>query len=107
MRIAKVIGKVVFSRKLDEVLPGNYLVVRTCNRGTLAGNNEGNEETPVIYDSLAAREGDLVGMVEGREATAPFYPRKVPYECYCASILDTVDFEPVLGDTESENRREE
>ena len=45
MRIAKVIGKVVFSRKLDEVLPGNYLVVRTCNRGTLAGNNEGNEET--------------------------------------------------------------
>ncbi len=33
MRIAKVIGKVVFSRKLDEVIPGNYLVVRTCNRG--------------------------------------------------------------------------
>ena len=96
MRIAKVIGKVVFSRKLDEVVPGNYLVVRTCNRGTLAGQNDGNEETPVIYDSLAAREGDLVGMVEGREATAPFHPEKVPFECYCAAILDTVDFDPIL-----------
>ena len=103
MRIAKVIGKVVFSRKLDEVIPGNYLVVRTCNRGTLAGKNEGNEETPVLYDSLAAREGDLVGMVEGREATAPFYPEKVPFECYCASILDTVDFDPILPVTKDKD----
>lgn len=107
MRIAKVIGKVVFSRKLDEVLPGNYLVVRTCNRGTLAGKNEGNPETPVIYDSLAAREGDIVGMVEGREAAAPFYPQKVPYECYCASILDSVDFEPVLEDVKDDKSGEE
>jgi len=96
MRIAKVIGKVVFSRKLDEVVPGNYLLVRTCNRGTLAGENDGNQETPVIYDSLAARDGDLVGMVEGREATAPFQPQRVPFECYCACILDTLDFDPVL-----------
>lgn len=103
MRIAKVIGKVVFSRKLDEVAPGNYLVVRTCNRGTLAGRNQGNEETPVIYDSLAAREGDLVGMVEGREATAPFYPAKVPFDCYCASILDELEFEPVLPVETKEN----
>lgn len=103
MRIAKVIGKVVFSKKLDEVIPGNYLVVRTCNRGTLAGENDGNEETPVLYDSLAAREGDLVGMVEGREATAPFYPEKVPFECYCASILDTVDFDPILPVTKNKN----
>ena len=78
------------------MVPGSYLVVRTCNRGTLAGENDGNEETPVIYDSLAAREGDLVGMVEGREATAPFYPEKVPFECYCAGILDTVHFDPIL-----------
>ena len=103
MRIAKVIGKVVFSKKVDEVLPGNYLVVRTCNRGTLAGENDGNEETPVLYDSLAAREGDLVGMVEGREATAPFYPDKVPFECYCASILDTIDFDPILPVTKDKD----
>ena len=96
MRIARVIGKVTLNQKMAEVLPGSYLIVRPCNRGTLAGRNEGNEETVVMYDQLAAREGDLTGMVEGREATAPFHPRKVPYDAYNACILDTVDFEPVL-----------
>jgi hypothetical protein len=50
----------------------------------------------VLWDCLAAREGDLVGLVEGREAAVPFWPRKVPYDSYNACILDTVDFEPVL-----------
>ena len=81
---------------MPELLPGSYLIVRTFNRGTLAGANDGNDETLVAYDSLAAREGDIVGIVEGREATAPFYPDKVPFDCYNACILDTVNFEPVL-----------
>jgi hypothetical protein len=81
---------------MDELRPGTYLLVRTCNRGTLAGANAGNDETLVVYDCLAAREGDLIGLVEGREATAPFYPVKVPYNCYNACILDRIDFDPIL-----------
>ncbi len=96
MRIAKVIGKVTLNRQLPEVVPGSYLLVRTYNRGSLAGVNEGNDETLVMYDSLSAREGDLVGLVEGREATAPFWPKKVPCDSYNACILDTVNFQPVL-----------
>lgn len=96
MRIAKVIGRITLNRKLAELQPGSYLVVRTCNRGTLAGKNEGNDETIVLYDRLSASEGDLVGLVEGREATAPFWPAKVPYDSYNACILDTVNFQPVL-----------
>lgn len=96
MRIARVIGKVTLNKRLDELQPGSYLIVRTCNRGTLAGRNEGNDETVVVYDSLAAREGDLVGLVEGREATSPFRPLRVPYDSYNACILDTVNFQPVL-----------
>lgn len=96
MRIARVIGKVTLNRQLDELKPGSYLVVRTYNRGSLAGSNEGNDETVVLYDCLAAREGDLVGLVEGREATSPFWPDKVPYDSYNACILDTVNFEPIL-----------
>ena len=96
MRIARVIGKVTLNRKVPEIVPGSLLIVRTCNRGTLADKNEGNDETIVMYDCLAAREGDLTGLVEGREATAPFYPKKVPYDAYCACILDTLNFEPVL-----------
>ena len=95
MRIARVIGKVVLNQTIPGLVPGSYLIVRTCNRGTLAGANEGNDETVVLYDSLSAREGDRVGLVEGREATAPFYPQKVPYDSYNACILDDVDFRPV------------
>lgn len=96
MRIARVIGKVTLNRRLPDVVPGSFLIVRPYNRGTLAGSNQGNDETLVLYDNLAAREDDLVGLVEGREATAPFWPEKVPYDAYNACILDSLSFEPVL-----------
>lgn len=96
MRIARVIGKVVLNQRMPDVVVGNLLIVRTLNRSALAGRNAGNDETVVLYDELAAREGDRVGLVEGREATAPFWPRKVPYDSYNACILDDVDFQPIL-----------
>jgi len=96
MRIARVIGKVTLNQKMQDLVPGSLLLVRPCNRGTLAGQNAGNDETLVMYDILSARAGDLVGLVEGREATAPFWPKKVPYDAYNACILDTIEFQPVL-----------
>ena len=96
MRIAKVIGKITLNKKLAEVQPGSLLIIRTFNRGTLVGKNEGNEEELVVYDVLGAREGDLTGLVEGAEATVPFKPLKVPYDAYNACILDTINFKPVL-----------
>ena len=96
MRIAKVIGKVTLNKQLPDILPGSYLMVRPFNRGTLIGINGGNDETVVLYDHLAAREDDLVGLVEGREATAPFWPQKVPFDAYNACILDQLNFEPVI-----------
>ena len=99
MRIARVIGKVTLNKAMAEVPPGSLLLVRTFNRGTLAGANDGNDETLVCYDCLAAREGDLIGLVEGREATAPFYPHKVPFNSYNACILDRLDFQPILDVT--------
>ncbi len=96
MRIARVIGKVVLNQRMPDVVVGSLLIVRTLNRSALAGRNAGNDETVVLYDELAAREGDRVGLVEGREAAAPFWPRKVPYDSYNACILDDVDFQPIL-----------
>ena len=96
MRIAKVIGKLTLNRAMPDVVPGSFLLVRVADRGTLAGNNEGKDEMLVTYDRQAAREGDWVGISEGREATAPFMPKKVPYDCYCACILDHIDFHPIL-----------
>ena len=96
MRIARVIGKVVLNQKLPEVLPASYLIVRPLNRGSLMDRNRGNDEELVMYDDLGANMGDLVGLVEGREATAPFHPKKVPYDAYNACILDDYDFRPIL-----------
>ena len=96
MRVGEVIGKITLNQRLAGVVPGTFLLVRTQNRAGLAGRGPGNFETLVVYDALAAREGDRIGFVEGREATAPFRPRKVPYDAYNACILDTVNFEPVL-----------
>lgn len=96
MRIARVIGKVTLNRALPDMVPGNLLLVRPCNRGTLAGVNEGNDEQVVMFDCLSAREGELVGLVEGREATAPFWPKKVPLDAYNGCVLDNVNFKPIL-----------
>ncbi len=96
MRIAKVIGVVTLNRQMDELVPGRYLIVRPYNRAALAGKQPPGEETLVMYDELSAGQGELVGMVEGREATAPFWPKEVPYDCYNAAILDSIDFQPLL-----------
>lgn len=96
MRIARVIGKVTLNRQMPELKAGSYLVVRTCNRGTLAGKNEGNPEELVAWDAYGAREGDLIGLVEGAEATRPFMPDKVPYDSVTACILEKVNFQPVM-----------
>lgn len=96
MRIARVIGKVVLNRQMSELVPGSYLIVRPLNREALAGGPGSIDETIVLWDCLAARGGDLVGLVEGREAAVPFGRTKVPYDSYNACILDTVDFNPVL-----------
>jgi microcompartment protein CcmK/EutM len=96
MRLAKVIGTVVLNRQLPDLPVARYLLVRTCNRGTLAGENGGNDEVLVAYDDLGSREGDIIGLTEGREATAPFHPKRVPYDCYNAAIMDKVYFEPLL-----------
>ena len=96
MRIARVIGKVTLNRRLPDLAAGRLLIVRTYSRRSLTGADRGNDESVVLFDELGAGEGDLVGLVEGREATAPFWPRKVPCDSYNAAILDEVDFDPVL-----------
>ena len=96
MRIARVIGKVTLNGRMPDLPAGRLLIVRPYSRHSLAKTDRGNEESVVLFDELGAGDGDLVGLVEGREATAPFWPKKVPCDSYNAAILDEVDFDPVL-----------
>ena len=59
---------------------------RFCDSG---GEPRKTSEHLVCYDSLGAREGDLIAFGESREACMPFYPEKrVPLDAYNAAILD-------------------
>jgi microcompartment protein CcmK/EutM len=47
----------------------------------------------VTYDNLGAGEGDIVGIVEGAEATAPFdYP--IPIDAITVAIFDSLHYQP-------------
>lgn len=49
----------------------------------------------VAYDNLGAGEGDIVGIVEGAEATAPFdYP--IPIDAITVAIFDSLSYEPPI-----------
>jgi carbon dioxide concentrating mechanism protein CcmL len=50
----------------------------------------------VAYDNLGAGEGDIVGIVEGAEATAPFdFP--IPIDAITVAIFDSLSYQPPVS----------
>lgn len=97
MRIAEVIGTVTLSR-VNPILKGSrWLIGIPCSINSLEGEAVGDGEELVIYDELGAALGCRIGVSEGGEAAAAFYPRKVPVDAYCACILDTIEITDSIG----------
>ena len=100
MRIARVIGTVTMSRKLPELKPGRFVICDVLDAEALAGLEAGRSrhapmpESLVVFDELGAGVGQLIGVSEGREATMPFHPDRVPVDAYSAAILDTLELNP-------------
>ena len=100
MRIARVLGTVTLSRNVAELRPGRYLLAEALDAGALAGLATSARrtlpmpESLVVFDQLGAGEGQLIAVSEGREATMPFFPGKVPIDAYAAAILDRVELTP-------------
>ena len=89
MRIGKVMGRVCLTQAYETLVGGRFLIVEVQDRFSLAGLPRRTTESLVVYDHLGAGDGDLVGVSESREASAPFYPEKrVPVDAYCSAILD-------------------
>jgi microcompartment protein CcmK/EutM len=89
MRIAEVIGTVTLSRVHPTLTGARWVIgVPFSLKGLREGYPDG--EDLVIYDDLGAGGGSRIGFSEGGEAAAPFYPRKVPVDAYCACLLDDV-----------------
>ena len=87
MRIGHVIGRVTPNHYDPPLKGARWLIVHPVEVGDLNGCcaepppvNPGYG--PVIYDNIGAGEGDIVGYVEGTEATAPF-EGDIPIDAIC------------------------
>jgi len=98
MRIAQVIGRVTLNVQDPSFKGGRWLM---CNPLDAKDFNTACGKPPahssqfslVTYDNLGAGEGDIVGIVEGAEATAPFdYP--IPIDAITVAIFDSLHYEP-------------
>ena len=96
MRIARIIGNVTLSHRLPGLRAGTLLLAEPLDGdavrspGASARRSSPAPESLVVFDELGAGEGQLIAVSEGREATMPFYPGKVPIDAYAAAIIDTV-----------------
>ncbi len=94
MRIARVIGTVTLNRTDPNLRAGRLVVAEALDAESLAGLDRAAPrhapmpESLVVFDQLGAGLGQLIAVSEGREASAPFAPQRVPIDAYCAAILD-------------------
>jgi ethanolamine utilization protein EutN len=88
MRIAEVIGRVTLSRLLPQLQGARLLIALPLPLEALTRRARIRAEDVVVYDSLGAGPGSLIGVSEGREAANPFGKNKVPVDAYCACLLD-------------------
>lgn len=97
MRVAQVIGRVTLNVQDPSFKGGRWLM---CNPVELAHFNTACQTTPplskefslVAYDNLGAGEGDIVGIVEGAEATAPF-DHDIPIDAITVAIFDSLSYQ--------------
>jgi ethanolamine utilization protein EutN len=90
MRIGEVIGTVTLVKAHPTFTGARWLIAVPCSLRALAEDRRGDGEDLVVYDNLGAGAGALIGVSEGVEAAAPFYPNKVPVDAFCGCILDHV-----------------
>ena len=90
MRIAEVIGSVTLTRCHPPLVGARWLIAVPFSFKALKLGGPPDGEDLVVYDNLGAGVGSRIGFSEGGEAAAPFHPKKVPVDAYCACILDQV-----------------
>lgn len=88
MRIGEVIGNVTLTRCHPTLVGARWLIAVPYSFKALKLGGPGDGEDLVVYDDLGAGLGSRIAFSEGGEAAAPFHPKKVPVDAYCAVILD-------------------
>lgn len=98
MRLGIVRGHVVLSTAVPALQGSSLLLVEPVSAGNLAARNgQGGGKTLVVADRLSPGTGQMIGIVEGREAANPYHPTPTPVDAYCALIVHDYRFEPPAG----------
>jgi microcompartment protein CcmK/EutM len=97
MRIAQVIGRVTLNLQDSSLKGGRWLMcnpvdARHLNTACRTRPPLSKESTLVTYDNLGAVEGDIVGVVEGAEATAPF-DHDIPIDAITVAIFESLSYQ--------------
>ena len=91
MRIAEIIGRVTLSRGHSALPSGRFVIALPLPRSALASGASDRGEEVIALDPLGTREGDRIGLSEGREAANPFGKVKTPIDAYVACLLDQIN----------------
>lgn len=99
MKLGRVIGRVTFSRTVDSLRGGRFLVVSPFSReqyaqGLAAPVAMGTDPSLVVYDNLGGGVGQVIGYVEGREAAQPL-PSPTPIDAINAALVDDMNYSPM------------
>ena len=101
MRIGQVIGKVVMNTQDAAFKAARWLVVspvdaKDFNTACDQAPKPGKQPSLIVYDQLGAGENDIVGFVEGAEATAPF-DQPTPIDAITVALFDQIQYRPYPG----------
>jgi ethanolamine utilization protein EutN len=85
-------GHVVLNPAIEAYRGKTLVVVEPVTMENLrARNGLGGGKALIAIDELGAAEGQMVAITEGREASNPFWPGRVPVDAYCSLIVDSID----------------
>jgi microcompartment protein CcmK/EutM len=86
MFLGKVRGTVVASHKLAELEGATFRVVEPVDE-----HGKASAALMVAVDNIAARVGDLVYLVKGKEAIMPWSTDMVPIDAAIVGLVDGVE----------------
>ena len=98
MRVAQVIGRVTLSIQDAAFKGGRWLMVNPLDAEQFNGACGkppplSAQHSLIAYDNIGAGDGDIVGIVEGAEATAPF-AFDIPIDAITVAIFDSLSYQP-------------
>lgn len=95
MKFGIVKGRVVLNRIVSPLEDVRFLVVEPVTGEHLAARDGvGGGRELIVADQLHPRDGQMIGYVEGREGSNPWYPQRAAVDAVSSLVVDDYLYEP-------------